>query len=341
MNKFNQNILDVIGNTPIVKLNKVGNHVSSDIYVKLEYLNPGGSIKDRMGVYLCQKAVERGDLKPGGTIVESTSGNTGVGIALFAAIHGYNCVFVMADKQSQEKIDNLKAYGAKVIVCPTNVEPEDPRSYYSVAAKLGNLPNSVFLDQYGNMDNGESHFEITGPEIYKQTNGEFDTFLASVGTGGTISGCSRYLKSKMPNLKTIGVDCEGSILMHYHKTGEICEAKSYVVEGIGEDFLPDNVLFDLIDDFVMVNDKESFLMTRELLTKEGIYAGGSCGSAVVGAIRYAESLDKPERILVILPDSGNRYASKIYNDNWMQKMGYINADNSKDELDLQIDKILG
>jgi len=341
MNKFNQNILDVIGNTPIVKLNKVGNHVSSDIYVKLEYLNPGGSIKDRMGVYLCQKAVERGVLKPGGTIVESTSGNTGVGIALFAAIHGYNCVFVMADKQSQEKIDNLKAYGAKVIVCPTNVEPEDPRSYYSVAAKLGSLPNSVFLDQYGNMDNGESHFEITGPEIYKQTNGEFDTFLASVGTGGTISGCSRYLKSKMPNLKTVGVDCEGSILMHYHKTGEICEAKSYVVEGIGEDFLPDNVLFDLIDDFVMVNDKESFLMTRELLTKEGIYAGGSCGSAVVGAIRYAESLDKPERILVILPDSGNRYASKIYNDNWMQKMGYINAENSKDELDLQIDKILG
>ena len=341
MNKFNQNILDVIGNTPIVKLNKVGNHVSSDIYVKLEYLNPGGSIKDRMGVYLCQKAVERGVLKPGGTIVESTSGNTGVGIALFAAIHGYNCVFVMADKQSQEKIDNLKAYGAKVIVCPTNVEPEDPRSYYSVAAKLGSLPNSVFLDQYGNMDNGESHFEITGPEIYKQTNGEFDTFLASVGTGGTISGCSRYLKSKMPNLKTVGVDCEGSILMHYHKTGEICEAKSYVVEGIGEDFLPDNVLFDLIDDFVMVNDKESFLMTRELLTKEGIYAGGSCGSAVVGAIRYAESLDNPERILVILPDSGNRYASKIYNDNWMQKMGYINAENSKDELDLQIDKILG
>ena len=341
MKKFNQNILDVIGNTPIVKLNKVCNHVSSDIYVKLEYLNPGGSIKDRMGVYLCQKAVERGDLKPGGTIVESTSGNTGVGIALFAAIHGYNCVFVMADKQSQEKIDNLKAYGAKVIVCPTNVEPEDPRSYYSVAAKLGRLPNSVFLDQYGNMDNGESHFEITGPEIYKQTNGEFDTFLASVGTGGTISGCSRYLKSKMPNLKTVGVDCEGSILMHYHKTGEICEAKSYVVEGIGEDFLPDNVLFDQIDDFVMVNDKESFLMTRELLTKEGIYAGGSCGSAVVGAIRYAESLDKSERILVILPDSGNRYASKIYNDNWMQKMGYINAQNNRDELDLQIDKILG
>ena len=341
MNKFNHNILDIIGNTPIVKLNKLANHVSSDIYVKLEYLNPGGSIKDRMGVYLCQKAVERGDLKPGGTIVESTSGNTGVGIALFSAIHGYNCVFVMADKQSQEKINNLKAYGAKVIVCPSDVEPDDPKSYYSVAAKLGALPNSVFLDQYGNMDNGESHFEITGPEIFRQTHGDFDTFLATVGTGGTISGCSRYLKNKMPNLKTVGVDCEGSILMHYHQTGEIGEAKSYVVEGIGEDFIPKNVIFDLIDEFVMVNDKESFLMTREMLTQEGIYAGGSCGSAVVGAIRYAESLDKPERILAILPDSGNRYASKIYNDKWMQDMGYIKHNSSKDTLDLQIDKILG
>jgi len=342
MKQFNQNILDVIGNTPIVKLNKVASHVDSDIYVKLEYMNPGGSIKDRMGVYLCQKAVERGDLKPGGTIVESTSGNTGVGIALFAAIHGYKCVFVMADKQSKEKIDNLKAYGAKVLVCPTDVEPEDPRSYYSVAAKLGKLPNSVFLDQYGNMDNGASHFEITGPEIYEQTKGEFDTFMAGVGTGGTISGCTRFLKTKMPDLKSVGVDCEGSILMHYHKTGgEIGEAKSYVVEGIGEDFIPDNVIFDQIDDFVMVGDEESFHMTRRLLQEEGIYSGGSSGSAVVGAIRYAESLEKPERILVILPDSGNRYASKIYTEGWMRDMGYIKGEIVKDELDLEIEKILG
>jgi len=342
MKQFNQNILDVIGNTPIVKLNKVASHVDSDIYVKLEYMNPGGSIKDRMGVYLCQKAVERGDLKPGGTIVESTSGNTGVGIALFAAIYGYKCVFVMADKQSKEKIDNLKAYGAKVLVCPTDVEPEDPRSYYSVAAKLGKLPNSVFLDQYGNMDNGASHYDITGPEIYEQTKGEFDTFMAGVGTGGTISGCTRFLKTKMPDLKSVGVDCEGSILMHYHKTGgEIGEAKSYVVEGIGEDFIPDNVIFDQIDDFVMVGDEESFHMTRRLLQEEGIYSGGSSGSAVVGAIRYAESLEKPERILVILPDSGNRYASKIYKEDWMREMGYIKGEIIKDELDLEIEKILG
>ncbi len=341
MKQFDQTILDVIGNTPIIKLNKVATGVASSIYVKLEYMNPGGSIKDRMGVYLCEQAVKRGDLKPGGTIVESTSGNTGVGIALFAAINGYKCVFVMADKQSQEKIDNLKAYGAKVLVCPTDVEPEDPRSYYSVAANLAKLPNSVFLDQYGNMDNGQSHFEITGPEIYEQTKGEFDTLMAGIGTGGTISGCSRFLKPKMPHLKSVAVDCEGSILKEYHETGEMGDAYSYLVEGIGEDFLPDNVLFDQIDAMVRVGDEESFHMTRRLLQEEGIYAGGSSGSAVVGAIRYAESLDKPERILVILPDSGNRYASKIYNEAWMQEMGYLKGDSPKDELDLEIDKILG
>lgn len=341
MKQFDQTILDVIGNTPIIKLNKVATGVASSIYVKLEYMNPGGSIKDRMGVYLCEQAVKRGDLKPGGTIVESTSGNTGVGIALFAAINGYKCVFVMADKQSQEKIDNLKAYGAKVLVCPTDVDPEDPRSYYSVAANLANLPNSVFLDQYGNMDNGQSHFEITGPEIYEQTKGEFDTLMAGIGTGGTISGCSRYLKPKMPHLKSVAVDCEGSILKEYHETGKMGDAYSYLVEGIGEDFLPDNVLFDQIDSMVRVGDEESFHMTRRLLQEEGIYAGGSSGSAVVGAIRYAESLDKPERILVILPDSGNRYASKIYNEAWMQEMGYLKGDSPKDELDLEIDKILG
>ena len=341
MKQFDQTILDVIGNTPIIKLNKVATGVASSIYVKLEYMNPGGSIKDRMGVYLCEQAVKRGDLKSGGTIVESTSGNTGVGIALFAAINGYKCVFVMADKQSQEKIDNLKSYGAKVLVCPTDVDPEDPRSYYSVAANLANLPNSVFLDQYGNMDNGQSHFEITGPEIYEQTKGEFDTLMAGIGTGGTISGCSRYLKPKMPHLKSVAVDCEGSILKEYHETGKIGEAYSYLVEGIGEDFLPDNVLFNQIDSMVRVGDEESFHMTRRLLQEEGIYAGGSSGSAVVGAIRYAETLDKPERILVILPDSGNRYASKIYNTAWMKEMGYLNEDSPKDELDLQIDKILG
>ena len=340
MEAFNQSILKVIGQTPIIKLNKVAQNVSSEIYVKLEYLNPGGSIKDRMGVYLCQNAMKRGDLKPGGIIVESTSGNTGVGIALFAAVNGCRCVFVMADKQSQEKIDNLKAFGAKVLVCPSDVEPDDPRSYYSVAAKLGQFPNSVYLDQYSNMDNGQSHFELTGTEIFKQTRGDFDVLVAGVGTGGTISGCSRFLKSKMPKLKTVAVDCEGSILMDYHKSGKIVEAHSYVVEGIGEDFLPKNVLFDHIDEFVRVNDQESFLMTRRMLREEGIYAGGSCGSAVVGAIRYAETLNENKKILVILPDSGNRYASKIYNDEWMHKMGYINGSSPKDDLDIQIETLL-
>ena len=224
MKQFDKNILDVIGNTPIIKLNKVATGVASSIYVKLEYLNPGGSIKDRMGVYLCEQAVKRGDLKPGGTIVESTSGNTGVGIALFAAINGYKCVFVMADKQSQEKIDNLKSFGAKVLVCPTDVDPEDSRSYYSVAANLANLPNSVFLDQYGNMDNGQSHFEIIGPEIFEQTKGEFDTLMAGIGTGGTISGCSRYLKPKMPHLKSVAIDCEGSILKEYQRAFVLCNS---------------------------------------------------------------------------------------------------------------------
>jgi cystathionine beta-synthase len=341
MKKFeNTNIISAIGNTPIIKLNKVANEVESNIYVKLEYMNPGGSIKDRMGVYMCQKAVEEGRLKSGGTIVENTSGNTGVGVALFANTYGYKSVFVMADKQSQEKINNLKAYGAKVIICPTDVAPEDPRSYYSVAAALSKLPNSVFLNQYDNSANGECHYKQTGPEIYQQTEGKFDTFIAGVGTGGTISGIGRYLKEKMDHVKVIGVDIVGSILAHYHKTGEMTEAHSYVMEGLGEDFLPGNVKFDIIDDFVIVEDEESFQMTRRMLAEEGIYAGGSCGGAVLGAIRYAKSLEKPEDILVVLPDSGNRYASKIYNDQWMKEKGY-NVNTELDDLDKEIMEIIG
>jgi cystathionine beta-synthase len=341
MDKFrDSNIISAIGNTPIVKLNKVASEVESNIFVKLEYMNPGGSIKDRMGVFMCQKAVERGELKPGGTIVECTSGNTGVGVALFANTYGYKAVFVMADKQSKEKIDNLKAYGAKVIVCPTDVAPEDPRSYYSVAAALSKLPNSVFLNQYANEANGQCHYEQTGPEIYEQTEGKFDALVVGVGTGGTISGTGRYLKERMPNLKVVGVDIVGSILAHYHKTGEMIEAKSYVLEGLGEDFLPDNVKFNVIDDFEIIEDEESFQMTRDMLKQEGIYAGGSCGAAVLGAIKYAKKLDKPQDILVILPDSGNRYASKIYNDQWMQEKGYkVNTD--LDSLDKNILEIIG
>lgn len=324
MEKFNQTVLDVIGNTPLVKLQKVAAHVESEIYVKLEYTNPGGSIKDRIGKYILEKAVEKGTLKPGGTIIEGTSGNTGVGLAMFAALNGYKTIFVLADKQSKEKIDNLRAFGAKVIVCPTNVEPDDPRSYYSVSKRLAeSIPNSFYVNQYDNSDNGETHYNTTGPELVKQTEGDFDVFMAGVGTGGTISGTGRYLKENMPGVKIVGVDIEGSILGPFKMTGKVIEAKPYVLEGIGEDIFPENVKFDVIDDFVMVEDKESFLMTRKLLTQEGIYAGGSSGAAVVGAIRYAEKLDKPKKIVVILPDSGNRYASKIYNDDWMRDNGYL------------------
>lgn len=328
MKKFNQSVIDVVGNTPIVRLNNVAKHVKSDIYVKLEYMNPGGSIKERIGKYIIEKAVERGELKPGGTIVEGTSGNTGVGLAMYAAVHGYKCIFVLPDKQSIEKINNLRAYGAKVVVTPTNVAPEDPRSYYSVAKRIAETtPNSFYANQYYNLDNQEAHFHSTGPEIFKQTEGDFDVFMCGVGTGGTITGTGKYLKSVMPNVKIVGVDIEGSILAPYWKTGNIIEAHSYVLEGIGEDIFPDNLDFKVIDDFVMIEDKESFVMTRRLLTEEGIYAGGSSGAAVVGAIRYAESLEESKRILVILPDSGNRYTGKIYNDKWMNDNGYSDYSN--------------
>jgi cystathionine beta-synthase len=299
-------VLDVIGHTPIVKLNKVASEVQSEIYVKLEYMNPGGSIKERIGKYILERAIQTGDLKPGGTIIEGTSGNTGVGLAMFAAVHGYKCIFVLADKQSQEKIQNLRAFGAKVIVCPTNVAPEDPRSYYSVSKNLAkSIPNSYFVNQYDNPLNAETHYQTTGPEIYQQTQGEFDVFVAGVGTGGTISGTGKYLKEKMPKIKIVGVDIEGSILGHFHKTGKVCEARPYVLEGIGEDIFPANVHFKTIE--------------------EGIFCGGSCGAAVVGAIRYAKTLPVPKKILVVLPDSGNRYASKIFNDDWMRENGYMDS----------------
>ena len=242
---------------------------------------------------------------------------------MFAAVHGYKCIFVMADKQSQEKVNNLKAYGARVIICPTNVAPEDPRSYYSVAQRLSEtVPNSYYVNQYSNLWNTETHYKTTGPEIYNQTGGEFDVFMATAGTGGTITGISKYLKEKMPKVTTVGIDCEGSILAHYAKTGKMIEAKSYVIEGMGEDFIPENYDFKVIDDWVVIGDKESFQMTRRLLEEEAIYTGGSGGGAVVGAIKYAQSLKEPKKILVILPDSGNRYTSKIYNDTWMVKNKY-------------------
>ncbi len=319
-------VMDAVGETPIVRLNRVAAHVASEICVKLECMNPGGSVKERIAKFILERAMESGELKPGGTIIEATSGNTGIGCAMFAAVHGFRCIFVLADKQSKEKIDNLRAFGAKVIVCPTNVPPDDPRSYYSVAETLAHtIPNAYYVNQYNNPWNSEAHYQTTGPEIVRQTGGEFDVFMAGVGTGGTISGVGKYLKEKMPAVRIVGVDIRGSILAHYHRTGEICEARSYVVEGIGEDILPDNVHFDVIDDFVVVDDKESFLMTRKLLTQEGLYVGGSCGSAVAGALRYAASLERPQRILVLLPDAGGRYASKIFNDDWMRDNGYLDS----------------
>ncbi len=321
-----KNVLDAIGWTPIVKLNKVTTGVESEIYVKLEYMNPGGSSKDRIGGFIMDRAVAAGKLKPGGTIIEGTSGNTGVGLAMWAAVNGYKCIFVLADKQSQEKINNLKSFGAKVVVCPTDVEPEDPRSYYSVSKRLAEtIPNSYYVNQYDNLWNRETHVATTGPEIFEQTQGDFDIYMAGVGTGGTITGVSMYLKTKMPNLKTVGVDVEGSIVAQYARTGDLSGARSYVIEGIGEDFIPENYDFKVIDDWVVVGDKESFLMTRALLKQEGIYTGGSGGAAVVGAIKYAKTLKDPKKILVILPDSGNRYTSKIYNDEWMMAKGYIDS----------------
>jgi cystathionine beta-synthase len=330
------NVLEAIGNIPIIKLNSVANEVESEIYVKLEYMNPGGSVKDRIGSYMMDQAVKEGKIKPGGTIIEGTSGNTGVGLAMWAAINGYRCIFVLADKQSKEKIDNLRAFGAKVVVCPTNVAPEDPRSYYSVSKKLSEtIPNSFYVNQYDNLHNRDTHYNWTAPEIFEQTSGDFDVFLATIGTGGTITGCGRYFKEKMPDVKIVGVDCEGSIVAHYAKTGEMTEAYSYVLEGVGEDFIPENYDFDQIDDWEVVGDKESFLMTRKLLKEEGIYAGGSAGAAICGALKYAKKLKEPKKILVLLHDSGNRYASKIYNDDWMSDNGYL--DNS---FDVQITDVL-
>lgn len=322
-----KDVIDAIGDTPIVQLSKEFTGVDSEIYVKLEYLNPGGSTKDRIGVYMIDQAVKTGKIKPGGTIIEGTSGNTGVGIAIYAALNNLKCIFVLNDKQSKEKIDNLKAYGAKVVVCPTDVAPEDPRSYYSVSKSLGEtIPNSYYVNQYDNLWNRETHYKFTAPEIIKQTDGEFDVFMAACGTGGTITGCAQYFKEHHPHIKVIGVDCEGSILTHYWETGELIEGRTYVLEGIGEDFIPGNYDMKIIDGFEMVGDKESFLMTRRLLKEQAVYTGGSAGAAVLAAIKYARRLEKPERIVVLLHDSGSKYASKIFNDDWMTEKGYWQSD---------------
>jgi len=317
-------ILKIIGWTPIVRLNKVTKGVNPGIFAKLEFLNPAGSVKDRMALFIIEDAERRGLLKPGGTIVENSSGNTGAALAMIAAVKGYKCIITMPDKMSDEKKNLMKAFGAKVVVTPTDVPPDSPESYYSVAKKIAKeTPNSYYPDQYNNPRNIDSHYYTTGPEIWKQTGGKVDYFVAGIGTGGTLSGAGKYLKEKNPGIKIIAVDPEGSVFYDYFKMGKLTKPHVYKVEGIGEDYLVKAVDFSLIDDIIQVHDKESFLMARRLSREEGIFVGGSSGSAVWAAIEIARKLKEGKNIVVILPDSGDRYLSKIYNDEWMKANGFL------------------
>jgi len=313
-----------IGNTPLVKLRKIVDENSATVLAKAEFMNPGGSIKDRMALYIIEDAEKKGLLKPGGTIVENTSGNTGVGVAIISAIKGYKAIFTIPDKMSQEKIDLLKAFGAEVIVTPTDVPPDSPLSYYETAKRIAReTPNSFYLNQYHNLKNTESHYYITGPEIWEQTEGKIDYFAAGIGTGGTLSGAGKYLKEKKPDVKIIAVDPIGSVYYDYFKHKKLIEPKVYKVEGIGEDMLVENVDFSIIDDIVQVNDKESFVMARRLTKEEGLFVGGSSGSAAKVAVDLSKKVDKDKIIVVILPDSGSRYLSKIYSDKWMKDNGFL------------------
>ncbi|MDP7470713.1 MAG: cystathionine beta-synthase, partial [Vicinamibacterales bacterium] len=317
-------ILDAIGHTPLVKLNRVARDVDAAIYVKCEYMNPGGSMKDRMTLNMVDQAETRGDLTPGGTIIEATSGNTGAGLAMIAAVRGYHCVFVMPDKMSTEKIASLKAFGARVVVCPTAVEPEDPRSYYSVAKKLhADTPNSFYANQYHNQDNPGGHYLSTGPEIWEQTEGKIDVFVAGMGTGGTMAGTGRYLKEQKPSIQLVGVDPVGSLYYDFVKSQRITKAFTYKVEGIGEDFFPTTFDPKWIDDIVRVDDKECFLMARDLVRLEGLYAGGSAGAAVAGAVKFARQAHKRQNIVVLLPDGAAKYLSKVFNDEWLRENGFL------------------
>ncbi|MEO1449360.1 MAG: cystathionine beta-synthase [Bacteroidota bacterium] len=321
------NIIETIGDTPLVKLNSVASHIKGTVVAKVEYFNPGHSIKDRIALRMIEDAERAGKIRPGGTIIESTSGNTGMGLALAAAVKGYRCIFTMADKQSQEKIDILRAVGAEVVVCPTNVEPEDPRSYYSIARRLETeIPNSIYMNQYDNMSNRAAHVASTGPEIWRQTEGKITHFAAGMGTCGTITGISTYLKTQNPDIQTIGLDTYGSIFKKLHETGEIDtnEIYPYLTEGIGEDILPENCDMSLIDHILKVSDKDAALMTRKLARLEGLFIGWSCGSAVHGALEYAQEHLKPDDLMVIiLPDHGTRYLGKVYNDTWMQNHHFL------------------
>ena len=325
--KYYNSIIETIGDTPLIRLNSVNKGIKGTILAKVEYFNPGNSMKDRMALKMVEDAEKAGILKPGGTIIEGTSGNTGMGLALAAIAKGYKCIFTLADKQSQEKIDILRAVGAEVIVCPTNVAPEDPRSYYSVAQKLNEeTPNSFYPNQYDNLSNTVAHYETTGPEIWKDTEGKITHYAAGVGTGGSMCGTAKYLKEQDKDVVTVGIDTYGSVFKKYKETGEFDEKEvyPYLTEGIGEDILPKNVDFSMIDHFVKVTDKDGAIMTRRLAREEGMFVGWSCGSAVAGALDWAKDHLKEEDVMVIiLPDHGTRYLGKVYNDNWMKDHGFL------------------
>ncbi|MCG9909971.1 MAG: pyridoxal-phosphate dependent enzyme [Flavobacteriales bacterium] len=329
MPKYFENILGTIGHTPMVKLNKITEEVPALVLAKVETFNPGNSIKDRMALKMVEDAEKSGLLKPGGTIIEGTSGNTGMGLAIAAIIKGYKCIFTTTDKQSKEKVDALKAFGADVIVCPTDVDPEDPRSYYSVSSRLEKeVPGAWKPNQYDNPSNAQAHYETTGPEIWEQTEGKITHLVVGVGTGGTICGTAKYLKEKNPNIKVWGIDTYGSVFKKYHETGvfDKNEIYPYVTEGIGEDFLPANVDFSLIDHFEKVTDKDAAIYTKELTRKEGIWAGNSAGSAIAGLLQMKDKLTKDDVVVVIFHDHGSRYLGKMFNDDWMRMKGYINQE---------------
>jgi cystathionine beta-synthase len=323
--KYYQNIIETIGDTPLVKLNKVVT-TNALVLAKVETFNPGNSIKDRMALKMIEDAENDGRLKPGGVIVEGTSGNTGMGLALVAIQRGYKCIFVLADKQSKEKVDILRAVGAQVEVCPTNVDPDDPRSYYSVSRRLAEeIPNAWFVNQYDNPSNSLAHYQTTGPEIWNQTDGKITHLVVGVGTGGTISGTAKYLKEKNPNINIWGVDTYGSVFKKYHETGVFDEQEiyPYITEGIGEDILPKNVDFSIIDHFEKVTDKDGALMARRLSREEGIVVGYSAGSAVVGINQLSNQLNSNHVVVVIFHDHGTRYVAKLFNDDWMKEQGFL------------------